>query len=276
MSSRGTLAVVGIGPGAAEHLTPAARRALEEADTLVGYGTYLDLLGPLLEGKALVRGHMTGEIARAREAVALARGGARVALVSSGDAGVYGMASLALEALRAEGWRRGEAPDVRVVPGVTALLSGGALLGAPLGHDFCSVSLSDLLTPWPVIARRLEAAGAGDFVVGLYNPASTRRRQPLAGAREILLRHRPAATPVAVVTAAGRPEERVELTDLGALGGAEVGMTSLVIVGSSRTVAWEGFLVTPRGYADKYGWDGLPRPGERPGAPRAPGRGEAP
>lgn len=273
MDRHGTLAIVGIGPGAGEHLTPAARRALEEADTLVGYGTYLDLLGPLLRGKALVRGHMTGEIARAREAVSLARGGARVALVSSGDAGVYGMASLALEVLRAEGWRRGDPPEVRVVPGVTALLSSAALVGAPLGHDFCAISLSDLLTPWPVIARRLEAAAAADFVVGLYNPASTRRRKPLAEAREILRRHREAGTPVAVVTGAGRPEERVVVTDLDGLGRAEVGMTSTVIVGSSQTVAWEGLLLTPRGYADKYAWDGVPRPGERPGAPRAGGEG---
>ncbi len=273
MDSRGTLTIVGIGPGAPGHLTPAARDAVEGAEVVVGYGAYLDLLGGLLAGKALVRGHMTGEIARAREAAALGRGGARVALVSSGDAGVYGMASLALEVLRADGWRRGDPPEVRVVPGVTALLASAALVGAPLGHDFCAISLSDLLTPWPVIARRLEAAAAADFVVGLYNPASTRRRAPLALARELLLRHREAATPVAVVTDAGRAGEQAVITDLGGLDRAAVGMTSTVIVGSTRTLAFEGMLLTPRGYADRYGLEAGPA-GARRGA--SPGSGEAP
>jgi precorrin-3B C17-methyltransferase len=271
MARQGTLAVVGIGPGSEEHLTPAARRAIAGAETVVGYGAYLDLVAPLLEGKALVRGRMTGEVERVAEAVARARAGARVALVSSGDAGVYGMASLALETLRAAGWRQGDAPALTVVPGVTALLACAARVGAPLGHDFCAVSLSDLLTPWPVVARRLEAAGAGDFVVGLYNPASARRRRPLEAAREILLRHRAPGTPVAVVTAVDRAEERVALGDLAGLLDLEVGMTSTVIVGSSRTVRWEGLLLTPRGYSDKYLPDGAPRPGERPGAPRAGG-----
>ncbi|HZZ85912.1 MAG TPA: precorrin-3B C(17)-methyltransferase [Anaeromyxobacteraceae bacterium] len=254
MNDAGKLCVVGIGPGAADQLTLAAREALAAAEVVVGYRTYLALLGPLVEGKELIAGHMTGELDRARAAVERARGGARVALVSSGDAGIYGMASLALEVLREAGWRRGAAPEVTVVPGVTALSAAASLAGAPLGHDFCAVSLSDLLTPWPVIARRLEAAAAADFVLALYNPASARRRRPLAEAREILLRHRPGATPVAVVSDAYREGGRCVLTDLEHLLEQEIGMTTTLLVGSSTTYAFEGLLVTPRGYGDKYCW----------------------
>lgn len=263
----GSLSIVGLGPGALDQMTGAARASLERAEVVVGYGPYLELVAPLLAGKERVDGRMTEEIGRARVAVERARAGARVALVGSGDAGVYGLASLALELLREAGWRRGEPPDVEVLPGVTALLSCAARVGAPLGHDFCAISLSDLLTPWPVIARRIEAAAGADFVVVLYNPASTRRRAPLAGAREILLRHRLPATPVAAVTSAYRENERVAVTDLERLLDAEVGMSTTVIVGSSSTFAFEGLLVTPRGYASKYDWDGAPRPGERPAAP---------
>jgi precorrin-3B C17-methyltransferase len=270
--AHGHLALVGIGPGAPDQLTGAARAAIVASELIVGYRSYLDLLGPLLEGKERFAGRMTEEIERARTAVDRARAGARVALVGSGDAGVYGLAGLALELLREAGWRRGDTPSVEIVPGVTALLSCAARVGAPLGHDFCAISLSDLLTPWAVIERRVEAAAAADFAIAFYNPASARRREPLRRAREILLRHRLPATPVAVVTDSFRDGERVLVTDLEGLGAAEVGMTSTVLVGSSATFAWEGFLVTPRGYAAKYGWDGEPRPGERPGAPlRSPG-----
>jgi precorrin-3B C17-methyltransferase len=253
MKGRGSLAVVGLGPGAEDQLTPAARGAIVGAEVVVGYRTYLDLVASLLAGKEVVAGRMTGETERAHEAVARARAGARVALVSSGDPGVYGMASLVLEILRDEGWRRGDAPDVAILPGVTALGSCAALAGAPLGHDFCAISLSDLLTPWEVIARRLEAAAAADFVIGLYNPASTRRRRPLAEAQAILSRHRVPATPVAVVTNAYREGQRVAVTTLERLLDEEIGMTTTVIVGASRSFTFEGLLVTPRGYADKYG-----------------------
>ncbi len=268
MAEVGALAVVGIGPGALEHMTAAAREAIASAQVVIGYSPYLELLGPLLGGKEVVAGKMTAEIARAQEAVERARRGARVVLVSSGDAGIYGMAGLALEVLRDAGWRRGEPPEVTVVPGVTAMSAAASLAGAPLGHDFCAISLSDLLTPWRVIERRLEAAAAADFVVALYNPASTRRRRPLAEARGILLRHRPGTTPAAVVTDAFRTGARLALTDLERLLDEEIGMTTTVLVGSTRSYAFEGFLVTPRGYGDKYTWDGAPRAGERPGAPR--------
>jgi precorrin-3B C17-methyltransferase len=253
MKSSGTLKVVGLGPGAPEQLTPAARAAIADAEIVVGYRAYLELVGPLLDGKETVAGHMTGETERARAAIARARAGARVALVSSGDPGVYGMASLVLEILRDEGWRRGDAPAVEIFPGVSALGSCAARVGAPLGHDFCAISLSDLLTPWEVIARRLEAAAGADFVIGLYNPASTRRRRPLAEAHAILSRHRGPATPVAVVTDAYRSGERAVVTTLERLLDEEIGMRTTVIVGSSRSFAFEGLLVTPRGYSDKYG-----------------------
>ncbi len=266
----GTLAVVGIGPGAPTQMTAAAREAIGSAELVVGYATYLQLLGPLLSGKEVVPGRMTGEVARAREAVERARRGARVALVSSGDAGIYGMASLAFEVLREVGWRRGESPDVTVLPGVTAMSAAASLAGAPLGHDFCAISLSDLLTPWTVIARRLEVAATADFAIALYNPASTLRRRPLAEARAILLRHRPATTPIAVVTGAYRTAAQCALTDLDRLLDEEIGMTTTVLVGSTRSYAFEGFLVTPRGYGDKYDLGGTARAGERPWASIAP------
>jgi precorrin-3B C17-methyltransferase len=160
---------------------------------------------------------------------------------------------------------------VTVLPGVTAMSAAASLAGAPLGHDFCAISLSDLLTPWSVIARRLEAAAAADFVIALYNPASTRRRRPLAEARAVLLRHRPATTPVAVVTGAYRAAARCALTDLDRLLDEEIGMTTTVVVGSTQSYAFEGFLVTPRGYGDKYDLGGTARAGERPWASIAPG-----
>lgn len=255
MARLGTLAVVGIGPGALEQMTAAARQAVASAEIVVGYTTYLKLLGPLLEDKEVIVGKMTAEISRARQAVERARLGARVALVSSGDAGVYGMAGLALEVLREIGWKRGDSPTVTVVPGVTAMSAAASLSGAPLGHDFCAISLSDLLTPWPVIERRLEAAAGADFVVALYNPASTRRRQPLVDARAIFLRHRSGTTPVAVVTDAYRENARYTLTDLERLLDEEIGMTTTVLVGSNHSYAFEGFLITPRGYGEKYGFD---------------------
>jgi precorrin-3B C17-methyltransferase len=249
-----------MGPGALEQMTPAARAAIEGAEVVLGYRAYLYLAAPLLGGKEVVSSPMMHEAERARDAIARACAGARVALVSSGDAGIYGMASLVLEILRDQGWRRGDGFDLAVLPGVTALGSCASLAGAPLGHDFCAISLSDLLTPWPVIARRLEAAASADFVIGLYNPASTRRRRPLAEACAILSRHRPGSTPVAVVTDAYRDGERAVLTDLARLPEQEIGMTTTVIVGSTRSFAFEGFLVTPRGYAEKYGGErGLAR-----------------
>ncbi|MDP9372981.1 MAG: precorrin-3B C(17)-methyltransferase [Chloroflexota bacterium] len=246
--TRGRLYLVGAGPGDLAHLTPAARAAFAGSEVVVGYRRYLDLLGSLLDGKEAVSSELTEEVARAGRAVEMARRGRTVALVSSGDAGVYGMAGPALELLREAGWRPGDAPDVEVVPGITAAGSAAALLGAPLMHDWACVSLSNLLTPWPVILRRLEAVAAADFVLCLYNPRSLRRDWQLGAARDVLLRHRAPRTPVGLVTDAFRAGQRVRTTTLADLDPGEVDMLTTAIVGNSATVDCGGVLVTPRGY----------------------------
>jgi precorrin-3B C17-methyltransferase len=261
----GTLSIVGIGPGAAEHTSPAALEAIRSADVIVGYTTYIKLVRPLIEGKEIVRTGMTEEIGRARAAVERARDGAKVAIISSGDAGVYGMAALVFQVLADIGWKRGDSPELRIVPGMTALNACGSLVGAPFGHDFCAISLSDLLTPWPVIARRLEAAASADFVIALYNPASGRRTRQIVEAHDIILRHRPPSTPVALVKSAYRRREQTVLSDLDHFLEYEIGMLTTVIVGSSNTFLFEGYMVTPRGYTNKYTWDGNARPGQTPG-----------
>lgn len=260
----GVLTICGIGPGARSQTTPAVIEAIAEADLVVGYSTYIKLVKELIAGKEVVRTGMTEEIGRARAAIERARSGDRVVLISSGDAGVYGMASLVLQVLAELGWRRDQPPALRILPGMTALDSCGSLLGAPLGHDFCAISLSDLLTPWPVIVRRLEAAAAADFVVGLYNPASGRRTRQIVEARRILSDHRRGDTPVGLVKSAYRKMQQVILTDLDTFLDYEIGMNTTVIVGSTNTFVHEGFMVTPRGYTNKYTWDGEVLPGQRP------------
>jgi precorrin-3B C17-methyltransferase len=259
------LSVVGIGPGAEEHTTPAALRAIQDAELVVGYTTYIRLVRHLLDGKDVVKTGMTEEIGRARAAVERARAGANVAIISSGDAGVYGMASLVFQVLREFGWKRGESPELRLIPGMTALNSTGSLVGAPLGHDFCAISLSDLLTPWPVITRRIEAAASADFVIGLYNPASGRRTRQIVEAQEIIRRHRDGSTPVALVKSAYRKLQSVELSDLDHFLEFEIGMLTTVLVGSSNTIVYEGYMITPRGYTNKYTWDGEAIAGQTPG-----------
>ncbi len=207
--SKGILYVVGIGPGAEAHATPAALKAIAESQLVVGYTTYIKLVRHLLEGKDIVKTGMTEEIGRARAAIERARDGATVSLISSGDAGVYGMAGLVFQVLKEMGWKRGDSPELRLIPGMTALNSCASLVGAPLVHDFCSISLSDLLTPWSVIERRIEAAASADFVIGLYNPASGRRTRQIVDAQSIIRRHRDASTPVALVKSAYRRKWRV-------------------------------------------------------------------
>ena len=262
---RGILYVVGIGPGAQEHATPAALAAIADAELIVGYTTYIKLVRHLIAGKEVIRTGMTEEIGRARAAVERARAGGKVALVSSGDAGVYGMAGLVFEVLRDIGWKRGESPELRIVPGMTALNSCASLVGAPLVHDFCAISLSDLLTPWPVIERRIEAAAAADFAIGLYNPASGRRTRQIVCAQAIIRRHRAGTTPVALVKSAYRKLQSAVLSDLDSFLEYEIGMLTTVLVGSSNTFVFEGYMVTPRGYTNKYTFAGSVLPGERPG-----------
>ena len=241
---QGGLAVVGVGPGDPALRTPAAAAAVRHADTVVGYGPYVDLVEDLLSARQeVVRSPIGAETERCTEALLRAAAGRQVTLVCSGDPGVYAMASLVCELAPHHG-----DPPVTVVPGVTAALAAAAVLGAPLGHDHAAVSLSDLLTPWPVIERRLEAVADGDFTVSLYNPRSKRRTGQLDAALAILARRRPPATPAAIVTDVARPGQRVVRTTLAELDPEQVDMFSLVVVGSSTT-RWEGRrMVTPRGY----------------------------
>lgn len=263
--AKGILYVVGIGPGTQDHATPAALKAIAESQLVVGYTTYIKLVRHLLEGKEIVKTGMTEEIGRARAAIERARDGATVSLISSGDAGVYGMAGLVFQVLQEMGWKRGDSPELRLIPGMTALNSCASLVGAPLVHDFCSISLSDLLTPWSVIERRIEAVASADFVIGLYNPASGRRTRQIVDAQAIIRRHREGNTPVALVKSAYRDMEQVVLTDLDTFLDYEIGMLTTVIIGSSHTFMFEGYMVTPRGYTNKYSFDGAVLPGQKPG-----------
>lgn len=253
MPSPGRLAIVGIGPGALDQMTGRARAALEEADCVIGNDTYLSQILPLLEGKEVVVSRMGEEVDRARRAVALARDRS-VAMVSGGDAGIYGMASIMLEVLEHEA----EPVPFEVVPGVTAANGAAALLGAPLSGDFAVISLSDLLTPLEVIERRLEHAFAMGVPVALYNPKSRGRPHNLALAIEAARQHLPGTTPVGIVRNAYRPGEQVFVTTLAEFESVEdeVDMHAIVIVGTdeSRIIRMEGRhgIITPRGYHRKY------------------------
>ncbi|MFM8674940.1 MAG: precorrin-3B C(17)-methyltransferase [Vulcanococcus sp.] len=244
---RGQLHLIGSGPGSLELLTPDARAALAESCIWVGYGLYLDLLEPLRRPDQLRSdGTLTEERQRCQEALELACQGLTVALVSSGDSGIYGMAGLALEQWMA--LAEPDRPRFSVHPGISALQLAAARAGAPLMHDFCTISLSDRLTPWEVIERRLRAAAAGDFVVALYNPRSRGRDWQLARAQELLLEGRPATTPVVLARQLGRAEEAVSLHSLGNLPVEQVDMLTLVLVGNSSSRVDGGRMVTPRGY----------------------------
>ena len=256
-AARGEMSVVGIGPGDSGTLTPDARAAIESAGHVVAYRRYLDLISPLLRGQRVHAYALGEERARVEKAIRLAAGGERVALVCSGDPGVYAMASLVMEMLDG-------APDpawsriaLRVVPGVSAMQAAAARAGAPIGHDFCAVSLSDLLTPRPAIEARLAAAAAADFVIALYNPVSAARRDTFARALGILRAHRTPDTPVVVARNLGREGEGVAVLSLGALDPARIDMTTTLIVGSSATRAFthgtSTRAYTPRGYAVRCG-----------------------
>ena len=239
---RGRLSLVGLGPGDDALIPPLARDALAASELIIGLEQYVDRIRHLLRpGTRVSTPPLGSEVERAREALAEARSGGSVALVSSGDAGVYAMASPALELAN-------EDVDVVVVPGVTAAQAAAALLGSPLGHDHCSISLSDLLTPWEVIQARVRAAAEADFVVSLYNPRSKGRDWQLGKAREILLQHRSPETPVGIVREAYRECQNVTVTDLGSLRPESVDMLTVVVVGSSQTEVRAGRMVTPRGY----------------------------
>jgi precorrin-2 C20-methyltransferase/precorrin-3B C17-methyltransferase len=248
-TARGYVAVVGLGPAGPEWLTPEARAELSEAEHLVGYAPYVARV-PERPGQQRHASDNRVELDRARHALELAAGGARVAVVSSGDPGIFAMGAAVLEALEAGGDEFAQV-DVRVVPGLSAMQAAAARVGAPLGHDFCAISLSDQLKPWQVIERRLAAAGEADLVVALYNPASRTRREQLARAREVLLEHRGADTPVVVARAVGSDSESVSVTTLAALDLDMVDMRTLVIVGSSTTRTLDRGDGRPRVYTPR-------------------------
>lgn len=261
---RGKLSIIGIGPGQHSWRTPEASQLVQEAEELVGYGLYIDLLGPLAYGKQRSDFPLGGEEDRCRYALERAGEGRNVALICSGDAGIYAMGALVFELLDRGPDEMGVSDAARRIevistPGVSALQGAAARAGAPLGHDFCAISLSDLLTPRADIVKRLHAAAEGDFVIAFYNPVSKRRRTLLAEARDILLQHRPADTPVMLASSLGRPEEHIRYRKLSELQVDEVDMLTVVLIGSSNSkLAQLGEgprMYTPRGYARKIDGD---------------------
>jgi len=258
------LFVVGIGPGDLNHLTKRAIDVLTSVDVVAGYTTYIELIRPLIGGKEIISTGMTKEVARVEAAIEQARAGKFCAIVSSGDPGIYAMAGLVFETCQIKGIAivpprsDPKAADDRnvlrleVVPGIPALCAGAALLGAPLTHDFAAISLSDLLTPWKLIEQRLEAAAKADFVIVLYNPKSKKRNWQLGKARDIILRYRDKDTPVGIVSRAMRKQQHIEIVTLDNMHTAEVDMQTTVFIGSSTSSEYMDFMVTPRGYAEKY------------------------
>lgn len=254
------LYVVGSGPGSEDLITPRAKAAISASTDLVAYGLYLDLLGKLCDGKKHHDLPLGKEIERARLSLDLAATGKTVALVSSGDIGIYAMATLVFELLDLQLSGQENHPewldiDIEVVPGISAMQAAASSVGAILGHDFCTISLSDLLTPWQTIEKRLHACGQGDFVVSFYNPRSKKRDWQIDKARDILLEYRPADTPVILGRQLTRDDESITITTLAQLSSADVDMFTLVSVGNSETkhikTESKQWVYTPRGYSKK-------------------------
>ena len=250
----GKLYIVGVGPGHHDHMTFRAKEVIEESDTIVGYETYVSLVEDLIEGKEVHRYAMTQEVERAHQCIELAKSGKIVSLVSSGDPGIYGMAGLIYEMLAEEEWDRKTGLNVEIVPGVSSLNSCAALVGSPLMTDFAVVSMSDLLVPWEIIVKRVEAAAQGDFVIVIYNPASKKRIHQLQDTRKILLKYRSPNTPVAIVKGAFRESQEIVLTDLENMESHQdkLGMITTVIIGNSSTFRYKDLMINPRGYTSKY------------------------
>ncbi|MCC8458617.1 precorrin-3B C(17)-methyltransferase [Photorhabdus luminescens] len=238
------LTVIGIGPGNESMMTQEAIEAIREAEIIVGYKTYTHLVKHLTMDKEVIKTGMCKEIERCQRAIDLALSGRKVALISSGDAGIYGMAGLVLELVCQQQCDL----EVKLVAGITASIAAASLLGAPLMHDFCHISLSDLLTPWPMIEKRVIAAAQADFVICFYNPRSRGREGHLAKAFELMRPWKAAQTPVGVVKAAGRKKQDKWITTFGEMDFSPVDMTSLVIVGNQTTYCRDGLMITPRGY----------------------------
>ena len=235
-------------------MTFRAKEVIEESDTIVGYETYVNLVQDLIEGKTVRRYAMTQEGERAHQCIDLAKSGKIVSLVSSGDPGIYGMAGLIYETLAALNLNPKDGLQVEIVPGVSALNSCASIIGSPLMTDFAVVSMSDLLVPWEIITKRVEAAAQGDFVIVIYNPASKKRIHQLVDTRKILLKYRKPTTPVAIIKGAFRDSQTIVMTDLDNLPNHsdQLGMISTVIIGNSSTYTYKDLMINPRGYKSKY------------------------
>ena len=245
MNKTGKIYVVGIGPGKKADMTFRAYEAMEKSDIIIGYKTYMDLIKEYYPGKEMKNSPMTKEVDRCIEVLKLAKEGKNVALISSGDAGVYGMAGIMLEIADGEA-------EVEIIPGVTATNAAAAIVGAPVMHDYVTISLSNLLTDWELIKKRLELAAQGDFVVSIYNPKSRGRVTQIEEAREIMLKYKPKTTPVAIVRNAGREDEEHVVTTLDEMLNHEINMLTIVIIGNANTFIKDGKMITPRGYSNKY------------------------
>ncbi|MER3447706.1 MAG: precorrin-3B C(17)-methyltransferase [Candidatus Dadabacteria bacterium] len=248
----GKMFIVGFGPGSEDHITSRAKKVIEESNVIVGYTTYIELVRDLIRGKKIIYTGMTEEVDRAKKAIDIAKKGNTVVVISSGDAGIYGMAGLIFQVLKEDGWRPSYGLEVEVVPGVTALSAVGSLLGAPLMHDFASISLSDLLTPWEVILKRVEAAAQADFVIALYNPKSGRRTWQIVETQKMIRKYREGSTPVGIVKSAYRDGQNIIITDLDHMLDFPIGMLTTIIIGNSSTFTYEELMITPRGYHNKY------------------------
>jgi len=253
-AKKGKLYVVGVGPGSHDHMTYRAKLVIDESEVIIGYDTYVSLVEDLIAAKEVYRYAMTQEVERANQAIDFAEKGKIVSLVSSGDPGIYGMIGLIYEILAEKGWDKEGGIYVECVPGVSSLNSCAALVGSPLMTDFAVVSMSDLLVPWDIILKRVEAAAMGDYVTVIYNPASKKRVHQLRDTREIFLKYRKPATPVAIVKGAYRESQQVAITTLDKLLEHQemLGMITTVIVGNSSTFNYKGMMINPRGYTSKY------------------------
>lgn len=240
--SKGKIYVVGIGPGNMEDISVRAYKTLKNVDVIAGYITYIDLVKDEFKEKEFYVSGMKKEIDRCEKVLELAKEGKTVALISSGDAGIYGMAGIMIEVALGSGI------DVEVIPGITSSVAGASLVGAPLMHDQAIISLSDLLTDWEVITKRIDRASDGDFVISLYNPKSKGRTEQIVEAREIMLKHKAPSTPVALLRHVGREDENYTLTNLDEMLNYEIDMFTVVIVGNSKTYIKEGKMITSRGY----------------------------
>lgn len=251
---RGKLYVVGVGPGSHDHMTYRAKEVIDESEVIIGYDTYVSLVEDLIAGKEVHRYAMTQEVDRANQAIDFAEKGRVVSLVSSGDPGIYGMIGLIYEILAEKGWDRDTGIYIECVPGVSSLNSCAALVGSPLMTDFAVVSMSDLLGPWDIIVKRVEAAALGDYVTVIYNPASKKRVHQLRDTREIFLKYRKPETPVAIIKGAYRESQQIVMTTIDKMLEHQdmLGMITTVIVGNSSTYNYKGMMINPRGYTSKY------------------------